>query len=329
MTLGNLDRVLDTLREAEILAEALGDQRRLGSVCAYLAGSYCLAGDMERALAVGQRGLALSEATGDVAFQMMGALYLGLGYHALGEYPRALEYLRRAIATLGGARFPERFSPRGGWLPAVLVRTYGVWCLAETGAFAEGHAWGAEAVRIAAAVDTPYTRIQTCFGVGYLALCQGDLPQAVSMLERGFELCRTVDIQLWLPLLAWALGVAYARSGRVSEALPLLEHAVAQEVAMGLVVYQSPLLASLSEALLLGERQEEALSLAERALVLARTYRVRGWEAYALWLLAKIAAHREPPAAQEAEAYYRHRPVPRHGDDFLATSGGGNAGAGG
>jgi tetratricopeptide (TPR) repeat protein len=50
---------------------------------------------------------------------------------------------------------------------------------------------------------------------------------------------------------------------------------------------------------------EEAYALAEQALTLARVREERSNEAYALRLLGDIAAHREPPESESAEAHYR------------------------
>src|SRR5262249_28193891 len=54
------------LHEAEVLAEALGDQRRLGYVSAALSHYFWAVGDQERALVAGQRALACAETLGDV-----------------------------------------------------------------------------------------------------------------------------------------------------------------------------------------------------------------------------------------------------------------------
>jgi tetratricopeptide (TPR) repeat protein len=61
----------------------------------------------------------------------------------------------------------------------------------------------------------------------------------------------------------------------------------------------------LGEAQLLAGRLEEAQALAERTLALACTYQERGHQAYALRLLGDIAARREPPERDQAEAHYR------------------------
>ena len=56
---------------------------------------------------------------------------------------------------------------------------------------------------------------------------------------------------------------------------------------------------------MLAGRLEEAHTLAERALALAREHQERGHQAYALRLLGDIAARREPPESEQAEAHYR------------------------
>jgi tetratricopeptide (TPR) repeat protein len=60
-----------------------------------------------------------------------------------------------------------------------------------------------------------------------------------------------------------------------------------------------------AEAQLLAGHLEEAQALAEQALALTREREERGHRAYALRLLGDIAAWREPPECDEAEAHYR------------------------
>jgi serine/threonine-protein kinase len=61
----------------------------------------------------------------------------------------------------------------------------------------------------------------------------------------------------------------------------------------------------LSEAYLLAGRVQDAQAMAARALSLARQRKERGVEAWALRLLAEIAAHADSPDADRAERYYR------------------------
>jgi tetratricopeptide (TPR) repeat protein len=109
---------------------------------------------------------------------------------------------------------------------------------------------------------------------------------------------------VWYPALASALGYAYALSGQVTEAMPLLEKAVELDALMGIVGGSGLILTWQSEAHLLGGRTDHASQLLGRALTLSREHRERGDEAWALRLLGAIASRRDPPAIEEAEAAY-------------------------
>jgi len=94
-------------------------------------------------------------------------------------------------------------------------------------------------------------------------------------------------------------------SGRVAEALPLLEQAVAHAASISVMDFQSHRLVSLGEAYLCTGRMDNATAVALRALELSREHEERGWEAYALRLLGDIAAQHEPLAVEQAEERYR------------------------
>jgi tetratricopeptide (TPR) repeat protein len=101
------------------------------------------------------------------------------------------------------------------------------------------------------------------------------------------------------------LGAAYTLGGRVADAMPLLTQALEQATAMETVFMQALCSLSLGEAQMLADRLEEAHTLTERALALARAHQERGHRAYALCLLGEIAVQREPPERDQAEAHYR------------------------
>src|SRR5262249_21201441 len=68
--LGALAQILDYLREAEALAAALDDQRRLGWISAYMTYYFWLMGDHDRAVETGQRALGMAKAVVDFALQV-------------------------------------------------------------------------------------------------------------------------------------------------------------------------------------------------------------------------------------------------------------------
>src|SRR5439155_19070325 len=90
---GDFGRVLEALREAETLAEALDDPRRLAQVSVFLAGHFSLMGAYDQAIAAGQRALTLSTAGGEGVLHALANRFLGEAYQAQGDYRRAIDCL--------------------------------------------------------------------------------------------------------------------------------------------------------------------------------------------------------------------------------------------
>jgi tetratricopeptide (TPR) repeat protein len=301
--LGELERELDYLREADTLAAALGDQHRLGQVSAAMTSCLFGIGDLDHALVYGRRVRAIATTLGDFPLQVTANWYLGVVYHGLGDYRQAIDVLRQNVMSIQGEALQERFGQIGP--VAAISRTRLVFCLAEVGAFAEGSARGAEAIRIIEASDYSYPLVAAYFSVGFLHLRKGELDQAIPMFERCLGLCQTLNVPIWFPAAASVLGYVYTLAGRVAEAMPLLERAAS----MRTMSFHALALAWQSEAFLLAGRMDEALALAERALKFCREHKERGHEAWALRLLADIAAQRHPPVAEPAADYYRQAMV--------------------
>ncbi len=301
--LGDFEPIFDHLHEAEILAEALGDQQRQALVFAFMSANFNVLGDHDHAVESGQRALAVAAPLGIPRLQVTTNFQLGTAYYSMGDYRRAIDVLRQNVESFEREQLAgQRDGPS---LRSVVSCTWLVWSLAELGAFAEAITNGERGIEIAEAVDRPDSLINAYAGIGFLYLRKGDLQQAVPLLEHGFGLYQDCQIPLLFPLVASALGAAYALSGRISEALPLLEHAVAQASAMGEVDFQSHRLACLGEAYLFAGRLDEALATAMQALEISREHKERGWEAHALRLLGDILGQRDLPAAQAAEEHYR------------------------
>jgi tetratricopeptide (TPR) repeat protein len=301
--LGEFRQMLDSLREAATVAEALDDQPRLGRISAYMCRYFREMGKHDSAVKSGQHALAVAETLEDFALQVMANQYLSVAYHFLGDHHRAMGLLRSIVESLEGDLIRERFGLATP--PSVLSRTWLVRCLAELGAFPEGMPHAEEAVRIAEAVNHPNSLIYAYLAVGFLSLRQRDCSRAIPVLERSLDLCRVLNFQAMFPDTAAALGCAYAFAGRIAEALPLLEQVEQIDTSKGTIGGQSLRVGYLSEAYLLAGRMQEAVQLAGRALDLARAHKERGHEAWALRLLGEIATHQAPPEIGPAAHHYR------------------------
>jgi class 3 adenylate cyclase/tetratricopeptide (TPR) repeat protein len=300
---GDMRRYLTTLREAEALAEALDDPRRLGQVSVFLTNQLRLMSAHDQAIAAGQRALALATAGGDGAVHAMANQYLGFTYHDRGDYRRAIDCLGQTVVALDELGHRERFG--AVFLPAVLSRAGLAWCHAELGTFADGRALGAEGLRIAEAIAHPPSLMMASWGIGLLTLRQGNLSRALPLLERAVGICQDADIPHYFPWVAAALGAAYTLAERVADAVSLLTQAMEQSAATENVSFQALCRLPLSEAQLLAGRLEEAHALAERALALACEHQEQGHQAYALHLLGDIAVWCDPPRVEEAETHYQ------------------------
>jgi tetratricopeptide (TPR) repeat protein len=144
-------------------------------------------------------------------------------------------------------------------------------------------------------------------GIGSLYLCKGDLHQAISAVEHGLRICRDtmLDNLLLFRIVVSRLGYAYALSGRIAEALTLLEQAIEWTPSRRAAVATRQYIAWLGEVYLMAGRRDEAVDLAGQALELSRAFNERGHQVWALRLLGEIAARRKPPEHDQARDYYQ------------------------
>jgi tetratricopeptide (TPR) repeat protein len=294
--LQRFEQNLIALQEAERLAEALDDSYRLGRVCGDMAGLLYLMRDYDRALAYGQRTHDIATATGDIGLQVVAMHGQGQVYLELGDYPRCRAAFERNVAILQGDLLYKRFGQ--GSMPAIQGRLFLVRCFNQTGDFAEGLIYGKEAIEMAERIGRPYERVSAYTRVGQLHLFRGNFDQAIPLLERSLSLSQEADVLIFYTIATSSLAVAYARSGRTTEALALVQQSGEQfRLLLNILLC--------IEAYLLLGHQGEALRLALRTLELSQERQERGVHAQTLWLLGEIYGQHESPERAQGEAYYQ------------------------
>ena len=298
--LGDLDRILEYLREAERLATRIDDQRRLGLVAAYLTEHFRMLGNSDSSERAGERALAIAQQLTDLQLTVVTNIPMGLLFHARGEYRRAIEFFQGNVAQLTGELMHERFGLFG--LPAVHSRSFLAWCLAELGEFSAGRAMGEEAVQLANAENQRFSMMYAYLGLGGLYLRWGDFERAILLLERALETGNFAQIPVGFSYAASYLGYALTLVGRGAEGVPLLEQCTNPEISKRFVARHSLRVAYLGEAYLLTGRRDDAVATAIRALELARNHKERGHEAYALRLLGEVTTQSGKLA--QAETHY-------------------------
>lgn len=292
--LGRHATTVEHLAEAEMLAEQLSDEGRLGWIRVYWAYYFGAEGDNARSEAAALTALASATKTGDRGLEHTATFHLAQLYARTAQYARAAT-LNQQLIDAGGSS-----SAGGGEIGSaqlVIARLWLLWCLAEIGSFDEG-LQRAEAMALAA--TEPFDRLAVRLGQGLLYLRQGRLAEASSTLEEALPLCRTGNLGAWFPAITSPLGYAYALSGRLADGLPLLEQAVDATAQRGAV--HALRVAHLAEAHLLAGDTPKACELATQALEAARKRGERAHEAYALRVLGRAVAG---TSGTEAEQHLR------------------------
>jgi tetratricopeptide (TPR) repeat protein len=296
--LGEYGQALAHLEEAAVLAQALGDQARLGQVLVQKTFLLRMTAHHPDAITAGQQALHLATALGDRAMHVAAGQRLGQAYFAIGDLGQAAVLLRQNVTALeAGTPDPQRYYriQAQAWLALVL---------SFLGDFDAGRRHGEEALRLTAEEHrVPAPVVYGCLGL--LSLTKGDLEHAIRVLDQGLTLCRATDNKDWSRWIAAGLGHAYALTGRLTEGCALLEEVLRDDLRTGALHAHADHRTRLSEACLLAGRHAEARQHAYQALALARQYQERGHEAQALHQVGAVQASADPPELAPAAAHYQ------------------------
>ena len=287
--LGQYDRILGYMREAEVLARALGDRRRLGLVLADMGARLRNVGDHRHALEVSRQALDIAGETRRSGLQIEATYRLAQAHFAGGDLKQATSIFLDTVQAFADQRaalelLARDSAPYPGALPSFFEAWPHAWLgllFSHLGQFGAALEHAEQAMQIAERANHPHTVIEAHGALGGVSLERGDLATAQRVFERGVALLRSGsdgDANLLS-----GLGYAYTLSGRLTEGLPLLEEAVRSEVSisamgLGLAVRMS----RLAEAYLRSGRAGEALKRARSAVELSRKHQERANEALAL-----------------------------------------------
>ncbi|MGI9407867.1 MAG: hypothetical protein ACR2O4_15940, partial [Hyphomicrobiaceae bacterium] len=245
----------------------------------------------------------VSTTAGDLPLEVAANFYLGCVNVTSGSGVRAEQLFETVADSLTGELRKERCGLP--FAPAVISRSWLVWALAERGEFEQGAKHGTAALEIAEEIQHPFNLAHIYYDLGYFYEIKGEISQAVDALEKAMGLVNEWSLTYLSPFIMGFLGHAYALSGRVEDGVELLRKAEAAYEAMGLGLFRSLIGMQLGEALLLGNETNNALSVTNQALALARKRGETGHQAYCTRLLADIASHPEQGGSQAALEQYK------------------------
>jgi class 3 adenylate cyclase/tetratricopeptide (TPR) repeat protein len=293
--------ILERMKQAEPLAASLHDPARLGPVLVRMAQALRLTGEYDDALRVGHRAVAVADQLDDAQLRSSTRHRLGQIYFTVGDYARAVDLLRGSIELLGEL---TGTADEMGYILGVGAHAWLAYALVSLGQVEEAVVLARRALQLAESGNHPGDLIVGLGALGAINLLKGDHREAARTLERGLVLCQSWSILDWSPMMKSALGVAYAREGRIDEAIVLHQRAAEEEAretqgttTTGVLLF--------GETLLLANRVDQARACAQRALELSRSMGERNVEARALRLLGEVEASAHPLDADRSERHFQ------------------------
>jgi predicted ATPase/class 3 adenylate cyclase len=298
---GEFKRLYRYLQEAESFAEALGNPRKLGRVLNFLITYYGLIGEHDQAIELGKRALVLNR--GNLELSTVTHYYMGQAYHFTGQYYQSMDMLNHALAAVSDESHKyERLGT--AIIISVICRVWLVQCLAQLGSFQAGPSQAQEAIQIAEEANHTYSLAYAYCSLGIVLLLKGDLVPAIAALEKCQRICEVSEIKVLSTHIGSHLGCAYALSGRLTDAMPLLEKSDEQSTRIGRKAGQSLRVTWHGQACLLAGDLDNALKHAKQAVALATETKEQGYQAWALKLLGDIAARKNSPGPEPPAEYY-------------------------
>ena len=297
--LGDHQRTLMHLREAQAIAERIRDRRRLGRALSFEVNCLLLLGQHDAAVEVGRTARAVADELDDVPLRTVTDMYVGRAVFHLGDYAQAIEIFGAIAAVLTGELARDHLGVPV--LPSVFARSHLVESFAEVGRFDEAARVADDAISIADAVNHPDTLFWAHRAKGLQHLYRGDVERAVPSLERAHFVCRTHDMASSLTRISAELAMAWALAGRLADAVGMIERAVQEASGRKQPITYAKLLQLRGEVYLLASQVDEAGEAAVQALELFRFQRERGHEAQTTRLLGDVRARQRADARAESD----------------------------
>jgi tetratricopeptide (TPR) repeat protein len=282
-------------------------------------------GQHKKAIELGQKALDFAQKAKHFSYQVATMSHLGIFFFNIGDYPKQIEIHQKVRKQLIGEDALKQHGLAS--LPGALSRSMLVLGLAELGKFDSIEEIGHEAIEIAEQVRNALTLTFVYNFVAMAYLRQGRLEPALTLLEKGHELCRFSEVQSMYSYTVGSLGCAYLLAGEPERALSVLEEGATDDNLQVSFWPTHPLTVLADAYRALGDISL-ATETVERALKLSDEREERGFEAWAMLVMAGIKNAAGQPA--EAVQLYRRalqqasdlsmRPLAAHCHKGLASS---------
>ncbi|HEX4262056.1 MAG TPA: AAA family ATPase, partial [Acetobacteraceae bacterium] len=291
VAIGDVPRMLTCLDEARDLTDATGDALGAALIDIRRCIGLSMLGEIEAAIPPGEAALAVARAAADAAGVVAASFALGQVHYISGDFRTARAVLQDSLEI---ARTTPLSRIAGGpGTPALLLMTCLARSLCALGDMEQARDLAEEALARAEQIHRSFDRAEAQQALGVIHLAAGRPAEAVAVLVPALDLARANEHWLLMPMIALALGPAYAATGSAAAGAVLLEEAIRRAAQHGLVAVGAQ--CRLALASLQAETSTAGLhSTVEDLLTLSRRHRLRALEAQACRLMARL--HADEPA---------------------------------
>jgi len=222
--LGEQDRLVRDLKEAEKLCDAVGEPKRTCTILCQLSNALWMVGRHQEAYQASSRAVELANEIEIVPLQIAANYNLAMVHHAMGDFDDCIRLEQGILKALSGDMEVSRL----GWsgYPSVFCRTFYGNSLIELGHLEEAAQVIQRGIDIAEGAQHPYSKAMIYDTWGYYLLAMGEYQQARSILDTALTICEEFAIHTMIPAVSARLGEALIGSEELKLAEKVLEQSV-------------------------------------------------------------------------------------------------------
>jgi len=221
---GAFRELVAPLERALAIAEAAGAKRQICQVTGHLATTYLVIGRYRKAYDYAAQAMATAKSAGDLPLATYAQYLLGWAEFHRGHLANAIRLEQELTDQLSGRLETARFG--GVAVMSVRTRTFGSWFSTDHGRFDEAEESAREAMRVANAMQQPFSQLLANMAVGYCLFRRGRLDEACDVLEKGYGICRSGAILSLDGFISGWFAAVLVRLGRTEEARRIVQRAI-------------------------------------------------------------------------------------------------------
>jgi len=218
-----MDRLVETMRQADELARVHGDKRQQAWAVNFLSFALWLVSEHQSGLRSAEEAVRLADELDDFTLSLSARFNQAVMLHATGAVRDATEIYTAIVTSLTGERELKSF----GWpgIASIMILGFLTWSRVILGEFERARQAAHQAMALVDRIRdhesvVGYSKAYAYWGVGVYQSATGQVQAAIDSFEAASRIVHETDIVF--PISTQWLALAYIQGGRASDALALL-----------------------------------------------------------------------------------------------------------